>query len=429
VNGFVSTRGVSGRVGFAEAVLGNLAPDGGLYVPAVWPRLSDLHALLDLPWRRRAAAILERLLADEPEAEELAAAAEAAFDFPVPLVAVGDAWALELFHGPSLAFKDFGARFLAGVLGLLRRRRGLSRATILVATSGDTGGAVARAFWRRDGFRVVVLYPEGRVSPLQERQFAALGENVLALRVRGSFDDCQALARACFGDAALSARLGLTSANSLNVARLVAQIPYYFEAAAALRARGIAQPFAVSVPSGNFGNLCAGLMARTMGLPISLLAAANANRTVPDHLETGHYRPRPSVATLSSAMDVGDPSNWERVRHLFGGDLAALRRTLRWQSVGDAATRETLRELMAQGYLADPHAAVACRVLRDQGRPGEPGVFLATAHPAKFADVLEETLGVPVPLPPALAEALDRPLQSEPFAGDAAALKARLLDA
>jgi threonine synthase len=193
-----------------------------------------------------------------------------------------------------------------------------------------------------------------------------------------------------------------------------------------LRARGVAQPCAISVPSGNFGNLCAGLMARQMGLPVSLLAASNANRTVPEHLETGRYRPRPSVATLSSAMDVGDPSNWERVQHLFGDDLAALRSALRWGSVGDEATRATLRELKAQGYLADPHAAVAYRVLRDRGRPGEPGVFLATAHPAKFADVLEETLGVPVPLPPELAEARVRPLRSEPFAGDAAALKARL---
>jgi threonine synthase len=423
----ISTRGGAASVGFAEAALRSVAPDGGLYLPAELPCLPDVDALLKLPWPRRAAAILERVLGDEPDAAELAAAAEAAFDFPLPLVSVGDSWALELFHGPSLAFKDFGARYLASVLGLLRRKRGSPDATVLVATSGDTGAAVARAFWRREGFRVVVLYPDGRVSALQERQFATLGGNVLALRVRGSFDDCQALARACFADRALASRLGLISANSLNVARLVAQVPYYFEAAAALRARGIAQPWAIAVPSGNFGNLCAGLLARKLGLPVSLLAAVNSNRTVPDHLESGRYRPRPSVATLSSAMDVGDPSNWERVLSLFGGDLQALRAALRWGSVDDAATRATQDELNALGYLADPHSAVAYRVLRDRARAGEAGVFLATAHPAKFADVIEGSLGVRVPLPPALVESLALPLRSEPFAGDAAALKARLL--
>lgn len=424
----VSTRGSAEPVGFAEAVLRSLAPDGGLYVPSALPRSPDMDALLELPWQRRSALILERLLGGEPDAEELAAAAAQAFDFPVPLVAVGEVWALELFHGPSLAFKDFGARFLAGVLGLLRRKRGLSEGTtILVATSGDTGGAVARAFWRLDGFRVVVLYPEGRVSALQERQLASLGGNVLALAVRGSFDQCQALAKACFADQALAAEVGLTSANSINVARLIAQILYYFEAVAALRARGVAQPPVIAVPSGNFGNLCAGLMARQIGLPVqALVAATNANRTVPDFLDSGRYRPRPSVPTLSNAMDVGDPSNWERIQYLFGGDLDALRSALRWGSADDAGTRATLRELYALGYLADPHSAVAYRVLRDQGRPGEPGVFLATAHPAKFAAVIEQTLGVRVPLPPALAETLARPLRSEPFAGDASALKARL---
>jgi threonine synthase len=425
---FVSTRGTAEAAGFAEAVSRGLAPDGGLYVPEALPPEPDLDALLERPWPDRSALLVQRWLGDELGAADAAGLARRAFDFPVPLVPAGDVWALELFHGPSLAFKDFGARFLAEALGLLRARRAApDPATVLVATSGDTGGAVARAFWRREGVRVVVLYPAGRVSSLQERQLASLGDNVLALRVRGSFDDCQALAKACFADRALAAELGLTSANSINVARLLAQGLYYFEAVAALRRAGRAPAPAVAVPSGNLGNLCAGLMARRLGLPLAaLVAASNANRTFPDYLDSGRYQPRPSVPTLSNAMDVGDPSNWERIRHLFGGDLAALRSALRWGCADDDATRATLRELQAAGYLADPHSAVACRVLGEQAPAGVPGVFLATAHPAKFAEVLEPVLGVRVPLPPALAELLARPPRSEAFEGDATALKARL---
>ena len=413
-------RGTRGphRATFTEAMTRNLTPDGGLYVPESLPVFMDVDRLLALPWQERSIEILVGLLGDEYEQQEIADVARHAFDFPVPLVRVEeDVWSLELFHGPSLAFKDFGARFLARMLRLGQR----GPLTILTATSGDTGAAVASAFWRLPGIRAVILYPKGRVSPLQERQFAALGDNVLALAVEGSFDDCQTLAKACFADPQLSAELGLTSANSINIARLLAQTLYYFEAVAALPDPVIA------VPSGNFGNLCAGLYAQRMGLPVrTFVAATNANTAVPEYLETGEYHPRPSIATLSNAMDVGAPSNWERIYHLFGGDLQAVRQALRWGSLDDDATRATIRDLDSQGYLADPHGAVAYAVLRKALRPGETGVFLATAHPAKFKEALEPVLDREIPLPPELSGLLDRPLVLETIAKDPEALKRRL---
>ncbi len=402
-----STRNPRYTATFGEAMTRNLAPDGGLYVPISFPRFLDIDHLLSLSWEERCTEILSRLLGDKYEEND-------AFNFPVPVVPVGDSFALELFHGPSLAFKDFGVRFLARLL------RG--NLTILTATSGDTGAAVARAFWGLPGIRVVVLYPKGRVSPLQERQLASLGDNVLALAVDGAFDDCQALAKACFADPELSRELGLTSANSINVARLLAQTLYYFEGVAK-----IGEPPVIAVPSGNFGNLCAGLWAWKMGLPVrGFVAATNANTTVPDYLETGEYRPRPSVATLSNAMDVGAPSNWERIADLFEGDWESLRATLRWGSLDDEGTREAIRELDARGYLADPHGAVAWAILEKKLLPGETGLFLATAHPAKFKESLEPVLDREIPLPEALTELLDQPLLAEPLENDAKALKRRL---
>jgi threonine synthase len=402
----------------------SLAPDGGLYVPESLPVFMDVDRLLELSWLERSAEILVRLLGDEVEHQEIAGVARDAFDFPVPLVRVDeDVWSLELFHGPSLAFKDFGARFLARMLRLNQN----GPLTILTATSGDTGAAVASAFWRLPGIRAVILYPKGRVSPLQERQFAALGDNVQALAVEGSFDDCQALAKACFADSQLSAELGLTSANSINIARLLAQTLYSFEAVAALRAQGILEPPVISVPCGNFGNLCAGLYAQRMGLPVrTFVAATNSNTTVPDYLETGEYHPRPSVATLSNAMDVGAPSNWERIHYHFGGDLQAVRQALRWGSLDDDATRSTIRDLDRRGYLADPHGAVAYAVLRKALLPGETGVFFATAHPAKFREALEPVLEREIPLPRELSDLLERPLGVETIANDPEALKRRL---
>ena len=441
------TRNPALRVSFKEAVLRNLPGEregGGLYVPAELAPWADAVELLDLPWPERCTEILDRLLAPEYSRQELAEIVREAFDFPVPLVAlvpvapvvpVGPKasaapesdhrlFALELFHGPSLAFKDFGARFLAAVLARLPSRR---PRTVLTATSGDTGAAVAAAFWRRPGCRAAVLYPEGRISPLQERQVACLGDNVLALAVEGTFDDCQRLVKACFADPELSAELGLTSANSINVARLLAQVLYYFEAAAQLRrlAPGAGPPL-IAVPSGNFGNLCAGLYARQFGLPAAgFVAATNANRTVPDYLDSGSYQPRPGIATLSNAMDVGDPSNWERIVHLYRHDWEALRSALRWGSLDDRATVDVLRRLWARGYRADPHGAVACGVLERVLRPDEAGIFLATAHPAKFQAALA-ALGLEPTLPPALLALLDRPLQREVLPTGAESLEARL---
>jgi threonine synthase len=408
----VSTSDPQRHANFRQAVLAGIAPGGGLWMPEPLPVFADWPELLDLAWSERCTAILDRLLADELGHEPLARAVREALDFPVPLVPISPIlpgiFALELFHGPTLAFKDFGARFFAAVLELVREPG--RPVTILTATSGDTGAAVARAFWRRPGVRVVVLYPRGRVSALQELQLATLGENVTALAVDGAFDDCQTLVKTAFADAELTARHGLTSANSINVARLLPQTLYYAEAVAALRRLGIREPPVIAVPSGNFGNLCAGLLARTMGLPVkAFVAATNANATVPEYLDTGKYRTRPSVATLSNAMDVGTPNNWERIGYLFEGDLEALRRVLRWGSQSDEETERSIRDLRALGYLADPHAAVAWGVLRDRLAPGETGVFLGTAHPAKFLHVYE-WLGIEVTIPLALSELLGRPL-------------------
>lgn len=408
----VSTRDAKTTATFREAVLSGLAPNGGLWLPDPLPVFQDWPDLLDLSWSDRCAEVMDRLLSDELGREPLERAVRDALDFPVPLVSVSPGvFSLELFHGPTLAFKDFGARFFAAVLDLVRDPG--RPVTILTATSGDTGAAVAHAFWKRPGVRAVVLYPRGRVSDLQERQFATLGDNVTALSVDGAFDDCQALVKTAFADADLSARHGLTSANSINIARLLPQTLYYMEAVAALRRLGISDPPVFSVPSGNFGNLSAGLLARAMGLPVrAFIAATNANTTVPDYLETGDYRPRPSVATLSNAMDVGAPNNWERIEYLFGGDLDALRRFLRWGWKSDEETEETIRALRALGYLADPHAAVAHGVLAERLAPGETGVFLGTAHPAKFLPVYER-LGIDVPIPEPLAAVASRPLLAQ----------------
>ncbi len=419
----LSTRDPRARSTFRAAAAGAQPPDGGLWVPEAWPRFDDLDALLALPWAERNVEILHRLLGDEFAREELAALVGEALDFPIPLAPVEPGvFALELFHGPTLAFKDVGARFLAGVLA----RGSTGPRTILTATSGDTGAAVAHAFWKRPGFRAVVLYPAGRVSPRQERQFACLGDNVHALAVEGSFDDCQALAKACFADADLSAELGLTSANSINIARLLAQGLYYLEAAAQLRGLGIPGPPVVAVPSGNFGNLCAGLMAEALGLPVAaFVAATNANDTVPAFLDGGPYRPRPSVPTLSNAMDVGAPSNWERIAR-SAGDAAALRATLRWDRCSDAGTLEAMAALQGLGYEACPHTAVAWAALKRRLQPGETGVFLATAHPAKFPEVVERATGRVPALPPALGALESAPVLSRPQSNDPAALKAVL---
>jgi threonine synthase len=413
----VGTRDPLDTATFAEAAAGAVPVHGGLFTPASFPRWSDVDALLARPWKARCVEILVRLIGDEFERATISEVVHEALDFQAPIVRLADGTlALELFHGPTLAFKDFGARLLAA---LLVRIPAVGPRTILTATSGDTGAAVAHAFWRKAGVQVVVLYPRGRVSPLQERQIASLGENVSAFAVAGSFDDCQAIVKACFADRALSRELGLTSANSINIARLVAQVLYYFEAVAGARALGAQGPLVVSVPSGNFGNLCAALMAWKFGLPVhAFIAATNANDTVPRYLASGLYEPRATIPTMSNAMDVGAPSNWERIESLLTRDLFALKAVIRAQRVDENETVAEILRLDSIGYSACPHTAVASRALRTQSQPGEAGLFVATAHAAKFGEVLEPILKRKVDVPERLARLAQRPVLSRAIGTD-----------
>ncbi|HJU82899.1 MAG TPA: threonine synthase [Holophagaceae bacterium] len=412
MRGWQSLRNPSLRASFREAVLSNFAPDGQLWMPAEVAPWLDVEELLELPWSARNGVILHRLLGGD-----LPGGWARALDLYLPLVAVEpDRWALELWHGPTCAFKDVGARFLAACLEAYAEGPRL----VLTATSGDTGAAVAAACHGRPGLRVAVLYPEGRVSPLQARQLA-LGGNVHAFAVAGDFDACQGLVKACFRDPVLGAELGLVSANSINPARWLAQALYYFEAVHRLRCAGESRPPLVAVPSGNFGNLAAGLLARRWGLPVAgFVAATNANRTVPAFLETGRYEPRPSLATLSNAMDVGDPSNWPRAEALLGEEPSPLRAG--WAT--EAETVAEVRRLWGLGYPADPHGAVASAVLARHG--AGPGIFLATAHPAKFREALEPVLGKGVALPARLAEVGTRPLEPRSLPAELDRLKDEL---
>lgn len=428
---FISTRGESPSVSLPEALRLGLAPDGGLFVPE---RLEPLPASFfdDLPgqsWETTARHLAEHLLGSDFEGDTLARLTADALDFPIPLVELDPgAHVLELFRGPTLAFKDVGARFLARLLA--HTGQGNDTLTVLVATSGDTGGAVAQAFHGVEGTRVAILYPDGKVSPVQERQFTTLGGNVRAFAVDGTFDDCQRLVKQCFADAEMHRRLRLTSANSINVGRLLPQVFYYFHAVAQLD--DPSAPVLFITPSGNFGNLTAGLMARALGLQAHFVAATNANDVVPEYLDTGIYRPRPSQRTVSNAMDVGDPSNFDRILHLYEGDIDVLRAHLRGHRYDDEATQRAIAEVAGKhGYVLDPHTAVGWLALQDT-LPGEPagtrGIVLGTAHPAKFREVVEPVLGRTVLLPPALGERLHAEVKSEPLPGDVEALARRLSD-
>jgi threonine synthase len=335
---------------------------------------------------------------------------------------------LELFHGPTLAFKDFAARFMAGVMSYFMQERSLP-VTILVATSGDTGSAVASAFYRVPGVRVVILYPSGKVSRLQEQQITIYGENITAVEIHGTFDDCQSLVKCAFQDGDLSTRLHLTSANSINVARLLPQSFYYIYAVSRME---LERPVAISVPSGNFGNLTGGLLARKMGLPVSrFVAATNVNDIVPVYLKTGCFRPRPAVATLSNAMDVGNPSNFRRVQELHGCNHRKISQMLYGVRCTDEETKELMRRLWkTYGYLADPHSAVGYggleRFLHETGGDWK-GLFLATAHPAKFPETVKEATGMEVPLPALLRTCMEKPRLSVPLPADFSALKEFLI--
>lgn len=430
---FLSTSGGVSPTSLSEALRRGLAPDGGLYVPIALdpmpPAFFERLPELDLP--EIAESITLHLLGGDLTPEQCRVLVEETLDFPIPLVELRPGiWVLELFHGPTLAFKDVGARFLARLLASTQDQD--RTLTVLVATSGDTGGAVAKAFYGVAGTRVAVLYPRGQVSPLQERQFTTLGGNIRAFEVDGAFDDCQRLVKEAFVDSTLVARLGLTSANSINVGRLLPQMFYYFHAMAQLKRldpEGTGD-LLFSTPSGNFGNLTAGLMARSLGLAASFLAATNVNDVVPSYLVSGLFQPRDSVRTVSNAMDVGNPSNFVRIRHLYGDQLEALRRDVRGFAFDDAATRQAIRDVDREfGYLMDPHTAVGYLALLEDltSRAGDTrGVVLSTAHPAKFLDVVEPVIGRKLDLPPALAERLAYPVLSEPIANSLPELKSKL---
>ncbi len=411
---YLSTRDAAHAAGLGAAIARGLAPDGGLYVPESLPRVDagSLGDPGDLP--ALAASLLRPFAAGDSVAEQLDAITRDAFDFPAPVVEVEGAGAplsvLELFHGPTAAFKDFGARFLAATLERIPRADS-RRLTILVATSGDTGGAVAAAFHGRPWVDVVVLYPRGLVSPRQEKQLACWGGNVRTLSVAGTFDDCQTMVKQAFVDPALSASLQLSSANSINVGRLLPQMVYYASTSLELARRdGRAPNFLI--PSGNLGNALACVWAREAGLPIGeIVLASNANLAVPEFLASGDWRPRPSVATLASAMDVGNPSNMERLRWLFP-DMSRLRAQLEAQPVSDAEIRTTIRRDHRElGQTWCPHTATAACVYRrlEPARRAGRWVLVATAHPAKFNDVVEPLIGAEVPVPAPLAALLALP--------------------
>jgi len=414
----VSTRGRAPAVPFRDAVLAGLAPDGGLYVPAsLAPRPSAWwNDLRGASFQDVAVTLARELLGDEFTPAALTSLITEALNFPIPLVTLEDRLVVvELFHGPTLAFKDVGARTLARVIGEMRDTAA-EPLTVLVATSGDTGSAVADAFFGVPKTRVVVLYPAGQISDVQEAQMSTLGGNVTAVAVAGTFDDCQRLAKEAFGSETLRDRLHLTSANSISLGRLIPQMFYY--AYAALQAP-VGAPVVISVPSGNFGNLAAGVMAQRLGAPItSFGAATTVNDTVPRYLESGRFEPRPSIATLANAMDVGNPSNFERLDWLFDGSREAMRSVISPSVHTDADVRRALAELhRLYGYIADPHTAIAYLGARTSwhfGTPWHPGTMtpwhfvLGTAHPAKFREAVEPAIGVSVQLPASLVAALGR---------------------
>lgn len=402
---YYSTNDRKVRVSLEEAVIKGLAPDNGLYMPEVIPRLSDdfFKSLHKKTFIQIANEVTTNLIGNDLPKKEVERIVEHTIQFEAPLFEIEkNIYSLELFHGPTLAFKDFGARFLSGLLGYFAAQQN-KEITILVATSGDTGSAVANGFLNVTGTKVIVLYPSGKVSSVQEMQFTTLGGNVQAIEVDGTFDDCQKMVKQCFLDKELNQKIALTSANSINIARLIPQSFYYFNAVAQLPQSA---EVVFSVPSGNFGNLTAGLLAKRMGLPIShFVAATNSNDIVPAYLRTNQFRPRPSVQTISNAMDVGNPSNFYRILDLYDHNFDALSQEITGFSFSDEKTNEAMKKVFTEAnYVLDPHGAIGYLGLKEYPNANENfvGVFLETAHPAKFQDVVSSALGEAIPLPSSL---------------------------
>ena len=421
---FVSTAGQAPAASLQEALFAGPAPDGGLYVPETLPTMTPpVGGSLD----DTAFTVARSLFADDIADDVLESIVRESLDFDIPLVPLDDGdgiHSLELFHGPTHAFKDVGARFMARLMLHFLDRE----ATVLVATSGDTGSAVAHAFFGLDDIRVVVLFPRGKVSELQRRLFTTLGENVSSLSVDGTFDDCQRLMKQAFADRYLEHSGRLVSANSINVGRLLPQTFYYFHMFAQLDASA-RENLAVCTPSGNFGNLTAGLMAKRMGVPVSrFIAATNVNDVVPEYLQTGKFEPRPSAETLSNAMDVGDPSNFARMLWLYDGSVDAMRRDVVGRAYTDEQTRETIEAVHRRlGCALDPHSAIG--YLGASESQAATRVFLATAHPAKFRETVEPLIHETVPLPPAIQKSATRPEYVSEMSADYESLKEFLTSA
>lgn len=434
---FISTEKKAPPVSFAEAALQGLAPDGGLYLPDRWPQPSEqFWKDIDHKTLPEIGFGMSRLFVDELDGSVLQNILNQAINFDASLVELGNGiHILELFHGPTLSFKDFGARFMSRIFSALREESDQDL-VILAATSGDTGSAVAQGFLGVDGIKVCLLYPSGKVSHIQEQQLTTAGQNVTALEVEGTFDDCQRMVKQAFSDSELNRHLMLTSANSINIARLIPQMFYYGYAIGQLRED---KPPIFCVPSGNFGNLTAGLMAQKTGMPAAgFIAATNANDVVPEYLKTGEFNPRASERTISNAMDVGKPSNFERILYLFGGDHQKIKKHLWGASFSDSETKKAIKKVYGEtGYLMDPHTAVGFRAIQryratDNSYFEEafstPFVILSTAHPAKFGDVIESVIDKKVEIPARLKASLDKQKQSVGMSDNYDDLKKWLMD-
>ena len=430
---YYSTNRQAADASLEEAVVKGLASDKGLFMPyEIKPLSTSFYDEIDrLSFQEIACRVADAFFGDDIPADTLDQIVCDTLSFDVPAVKVKEnIYSLELFHGPTLAFKDVGARFMARLLGYFIRKERKKQVNVLVATSGDTGSAVANGFLGVDGIHVYVLYPKGKVSEIQEKQFTTLGQNITAIEVDGTFDDCQALVKNAFMDKELNAHMQLTSANSINVARFLPQAFYYFYAYAQLKKLGKADNLVVCVPSGNFGNITAGLFGKRMGLPVSrFIAANNRNDIFYQYLKTGQYNPRPSVSTIANAMDVGDPSNFARILDLYHGSHEAICAEISGATYTDEQIRETVREVYDEtGYMLDPHGACGYRALSEGLKPGETGVFLETAHPAKFLQTVEDIIGAEVKIPEKLQAFMRGTKQSIQLGKDFASFKGYLLD-
>ena len=430
---YYSTNGQASFATLQDAVVKGLASDKGLYMPErikLLPQAFYDH-IEDLSFQEIAYRVADAFFGEDVPSETLKQIVYDTLSFDVPVVKVKDnIYSLELFHGPTLAFKDVGARFMARLLGYFIRKEGKEQVNVLVATSGDTGSAVANGFLGVEGIHVYVLYPKGKVSPIQECQFTTLGQNITALEIDGVFDDCQALVKNAFVDAQLKQHMKLTSANSINVARFLPQSFYYFYAYAQLKKQGKADDLVVCVPSGNFGNICSALFGKKMGLPVKrFIAANNANDIFFKYLKTGKYEPKPSVQTIANAMDVGNPSNFARIYDLYGKDHAAICADISGATYSDEQIADTIREVQAEtGYICDPHGACGYRALKEGLKGGEVGLFLETAHPAKFKSTVDKILGADIEIPAKLQAFMKGTKQSIPLSKEFTEFKKFLMN-